>query len=98
MKVAKKKDVVEGVPFCAVFEGKSIALFNVGGTYYAIDSTCTHMGGPLCQGTLRGDVVQCPWHGSRFDVKSGKVVGGPAKKPVKQYKVQVDGEDIEVTE
>ena len=62
MKVAKKKDVVEGVPFCAVFEEKSIALFNVGGTYYAIDSTCTHMGGPLCQGTLRGDVVQC--HGT----------------------------------
>lgn len=56
------------------------------------------MGGPLCQGTLSGDVVQCPWHGSRFDVKSGKVVGGPAKKPVKQYKVHVDGEDIEVTE
>jgi nitrite reductase/ring-hydroxylating ferredoxin subunit len=98
MKVAKKKDVVEGVPFCAVFEEKSIALFNAGGTYYAIDSTCTHMGGPLCQGTLNGDVVQCPWHGSRFDVKSGAVVGGPAKKPVKQYKVQVDGEDIEVTE
>lgn len=47
---------------------------------------------------LRGDVVQCPWHGSRFDVKSGNVVGGPAKKPVKQYKVHVDGEDIEVTE
>jgi len=44
MKVAKKKDVVEGVPFCAVFEEKSIALFNVGGTYYAIDSICTHMG------------------------------------------------------
>ena len=98
MKVAKKKDVVERVPFCAVLEEKSIALFNVGGAYYAIDSTCTHMGGPLCQGTLRGDVVQCPWQGSRFDVKSGKVVRGPAEKPVKQYKVQVDGEDIEVTE
>jgi len=98
MKVAKKKDVVEGVPFCAVFEKKPIALFNVGGTYYAIDNTCTHMGGPLCQGTLKGDVVQCPWHGSRFDLKSGKVVRGPAEIPVKQYKVQVDGEDIEVTE
>jgi nitrite reductase/ring-hydroxylating ferredoxin subunit len=98
MKVAKKKDVAEGVPFCAVFEKKSIALFNVGGTYYAIDNTCTHMGGPLCQGALRGDVVQCPWHGSKFDVKSGKIVRGPAEKPVKQYKVQVDGEDIQVTE
>jgi nitrite reductase/ring-hydroxylating ferredoxin subunit len=98
MKVAKKKDVVEGEPFCALFEEKPIAIFNIGGAYYAIDSTCTHMGGPLCQGTLSEDIIRCPWHGSKFDVKSGKVVGGPAGEPVKQYKVLVDGEDIDVTE
>jgi len=98
MKVAKKKDVVEGKPFCAVFKEKPIALFNVGGAYYAVDNKCTHMGGPLCQGMLSGEVIQCPWHGSRFNVKTGKVIGGPASRPVKQHEVRVDGEDIEVTE
>jgi len=98
MKVAKKKDVIQGEPFCAVFKETPIALFNIQNTYYAIDSTCTHMGGPLCHGTLSGDVVRCPWHGSRFDVKTGKVVGGPADRPVKQYEVRVDEEDIEIIE
>jgi nitrite reductase/ring-hydroxylating ferredoxin subunit len=95
MKVAKKSDVVEGKPFCAVAEGKKIAIFNVGGKYYAFDNSCTHRGGPLCKGKLSGDVVECPWHGSKFNVKTGEVVGGPAQKPLKQYKVKVVGEDIE---
>ena len=98
MKVAKKTDVVEGKPFCAVAEGKKIALFKVGDAYYAVENTCTHMGGPLCRGTLSGDVVECPWHGSKFNVKTGTVVRGPANRPVKQYKVRVVGEDIEVIE
>jgi len=98
MKVAKKKDVVEGEPFCALFEEKPIALFNVGGAYYAIANKCTHMGGPLCQGMLSGEVIECPWHGSKFNIETGKVVGGPASRPVKQYIVRVDGGDIEVVE
>jgi nitrite reductase/ring-hydroxylating ferredoxin subunit len=51
---------------------KVIALFNVGGTFYALDGVCPHQGGPLGEGMLEGCVVTCPWHGWQFDVKSGK--------------------------
>ena len=49
-----------------------IALFNVAGTFYALDGVCPHQGGPLGQGTLEGCVVTCPWHGWQFDVTSGQ--------------------------
>ena len=47
--------------------GQSIAIFNLGGTYYAIENTCPHRGGPLAEGMLAGEEVICPWHGSRFN-------------------------------
>src|SRR3989442_2152911 len=52
---------------------KKIALFNVGGAYYAIDDTCPHRGGPLSQGPVEGGTVTCPWHGSKFEIKTGAV-------------------------
>ena len=58
--------------------GRSIALFNIGGSYYAIDNTCPHRGGPLSQGMLAEDVVICPWRGARFNVKTGAVLAPPA--------------------
>ena len=77
-------------------EGKRIALFNVGGHYYAIDDTCTHRGGPLSEGMLSGAEVTCPWHGARFDIKTGQVLGPPAPQGVPSYPVRVVGQDIEV--
>ena len=68
---------------------EEVAIFNVDGTLYAIQNTCTHAGGPLCEGSLWGDVVGCPWHGSEFNVRTGEVVSGPAEEPVKTYKVEV---------
>ncbi len=53
-------------------DGRSIAIFNVDGTFHAIDNTCKHMGGPLGEGELDGDVVTCPWHGWEFNVTSGQ--------------------------
>jgi nitrite reductase/ring-hydroxylating ferredoxin subunit len=50
-------------------EGKDLALFNVDGTYYAIDNACAHRGGPLGEGDLEGRFVLCPWHAWRWDVK-----------------------------
>jgi nitrite reductase/ring-hydroxylating ferredoxin subunit len=76
--------------------GKKIALFNVDGTFYAIDETCTHRGGPLSEGMLMGIEVTCPWHGAVFDVRTGSVLGPPAPKDVARYNVRVEGEDIEV--
>ncbi len=69
--------------------GKTLALFNLGGTFFAIDNACTHVGGPLGEGKVNGDVVTCPWHGSRFEIKTGKVVGPPATRNVVTYPTRV---------
>ncbi len=71
--------------------GAAVAIFNVEGQLFGIDARCPHAGGPLDQGSLAGSVVTCPWHGSKFDVKTGAVTRGPAIKPVRSYKVRVEG-------
>jgi 3-phenylpropionate/trans-cinnamate dioxygenase ferredoxin component len=76
--------------------GTRVLLANVGGTFYAIDNTCTHMGCSLSDGRLDGTVVQCACHGSRFEVSTGDVVGGPAQRPVRSYPVQVVGDEVKV--
>ena len=58
--------------------GRTLALFNVDGVYYAIDNACSHRGGPLGEGDLDGTVVSCPWHAWRWDVSSGANVNNPA--------------------
>ena len=76
--------------------GKHIALFNIQGTYYAIDDTCTHKGGPLSEGQVTGSKVTCPWHGATFDVITGEALGPPAPIGVFRYNVRVVGDDIEI--
>lgn len=94
--LAKTSDIADGQ--IRVFEvaGKRIAVANAGGSYYAIDDVCTHDGGPLDQGELEGTLVECPRHGAKFDVTSGRAVVLPAVRPVKTYAVQVDGDDLKV--
>ena len=77
---------------------EEVAIFNLDGQFYATQNRCTHAGGPLCEGGLWGDVVQCPWHGSEFNVRTGEVVSGPARVPVKTYKVTVEGGVISIGE
>ncbi len=76
--------------------GKPVLLANIDGKYYAIGNKCTHMGCTLTNGELKGEVVQCPCHGSRFNVKTGKVVGGPAALPEPKYKVNVEDGQVMV--
>lgn len=73
-----------GIKCVSVSQGR-YALFKVGGKVYCLANSCTHLGGPLCEGFLEDHVVECPWHGSRFDVRSGQVVGPPARTPVRSY-------------
>ena len=75
---------------------KVVALFNVDGTYYAIDGVCTHRGGPLGDGGLEGKQVTCPWHGGTFDVTTGEATGPPPSEKVVCYEVRVNGGDVEV--
>lgn len=95
-KVATKDEIPNGMGKQVVVAGRNVALFNVEGTYYAIDDTCPHRGAPLSEGTLEGAELTCPWHGARFDVTSGSVLCPPARSGVRVHKVQVVGEEIQI--
>jgi nitrite reductase/ring-hydroxylating ferredoxin subunit len=95
VKVASVHDVKPGTGIVAEVNGQQIALFNVEGTYHAIDNVCVHRGGPLGEGDLDGAAVTCPWHGWQFDVKTGGCINNPAAK-VKSFSVMVEGTDIKV--
>jgi 3-phenylpropionate/trans-cinnamate dioxygenase ferredoxin subunit len=94
--VGKLGDVPAGEAKVFAVNGKHIAVCNVGGTLYAIDDVCTHDGGPLGEGFLEGDQIECPRHGALFDVKTGKALTLPAVLPVNTYPVQVEGDEIKV--
>ncbi len=69
--------------------GQELALYNVGGTFYAIENFCPHRGAPLADGNLCGHTVECDWHGWRFDVRSGACLNNPAQ-PVEAYEVLIE--------
>src|SRR3989441_5064360 len=71
VKVAEKSDLREGFSKVVSVEGRSIALFRVKDEYFALANVCLHRGGPLGGGDLSGSVVTCPWHGWKFDVRTG---------------------------
>jgi nitrite reductase/ring-hydroxylating ferredoxin subunit len=77
-------------------EGQKIALFRVDGGFYALGDTCTHRRGPLSEGTVEGTEVTCPWHGAKFDIRTGAVLGPPAGQAVKSHPVKVTGANIEI--
>ena len=93
--VAKVSDIKEGEGKVVEANGKTIALFNVDGKFYAIDNTCKHKGGPLGEGTCDGNVVTCPWHGWQYDVTTGVCSNNPQVK-MDTFEVQVDGEEVKV--
>src|SRR5579863_10432000 len=96
LKVAKTSDIAPGEAKLVDVGVKRIAIFNIDGTFHAIDDTCTHRGGPLSEGMVLGTEVTCPWHGAVFDVTTGNVLGPPAPQNVARYNVRVLGGDIEV--
>jgi len=71
-----------------------ICLAYVENTVYAIDDMCTHEDASLSKGSLHGDCVKCPLHGSRFDLATGKALDEPAEDAVKTYSVKIEGNDI----
>ena len=77
--------------------GKRLLVCHIESGFYAVDDTCTHDDGPLADGWLEGDAIECPRHGARFDVRTGKVLCLPAAVPITAYPVTVDGDDIKVS-
>ncbi len=96
VKVAEKSELPEGEVRVFDANGRSIALANLNGEYFALDNVCTHDGGTLGEGSLWGDQIECPRHGARFDLRSGRVTAFPAVLPCRIYPVQIDGEDVSV--
>ena len=96
VKVATKSEIADQSAKFFIIEGKRIALFNLGDQFYALDDTCPHAGGPLSEGSIEGEDVECPWHGSRFNIKTGEATAPPALENVARYNVRVAGDAIEV--
>jgi 3-phenylpropionate/trans-cinnamate dioxygenase ferredoxin component len=78
-------------------DDQRLAVCNVDGAYYAIEDVCTHDGGSLDQGELEGDEIECPRHGARFDVRTGRATLMPAVMPVQTFAVRVEGDDLFVS-
>jgi nitrite reductase (NADH) small subunit/3-phenylpropionate/trans-cinnamate dioxygenase ferredoxin subunit len=93
--VAKTQDVPPGTGQTVEVRGVWIALFNVDGSFFAVDNTCPHAGGPIGEGSLSGDVVTCPWHGWKFSVRTGERLGNP-NFTVACCPVRVEGEQIRI--
>ena len=73
-----------------------LAVCNVDNAFHCIDDICTHDGGPLDQGELDGVEIECPRHGARFDVTTGRATCMPAVVPVKVYPVRVQDGEIQI--
>ena len=78
VKVALTKDIPAGEGRVCEAGGHALAIFNVGGRFYALDNACAHHGGPLGEGDLEGTIVRCPWHSWRWDVRTGTNANNPA--------------------
>ena len=91
--VASVDEVSSGQGRVVKVHGKSIALFNVEGRFYAINNICPHEGGPLAKGRLKGHVVSCPWHHLKFDVRNGFGTDGGGYCVI-SYEVRVEGSQV----
>lgn len=94
--VAKTNEIQPGQREVFGIGRKWIAVFNVDGTYYAIEDVCTHDDGPLAEGELSGCVIACPRHGATFDIRDGRVLTAPALVDVPVYEVRVEGDEIQL--
>jgi nitrite reductase (NADH) small subunit/3-phenylpropionate/trans-cinnamate dioxygenase ferredoxin subunit len=93
--VAQVGQIPPGTCRTVEVEGVFLALCNVNGNFLAVDNTCPHAGGPLGEGSMDGEVVTCPWHGWRFNVRTGERPENPEIR-VPCVEVRVQGSDVQV--
>jgi 3-phenylpropionate/trans-cinnamate dioxygenase ferredoxin subunit len=79
-------------------DGAEVAVFNIDGEFYALADVCTHDGDTLADGTVEGYEIECPRHGARFDIRTGKVTAPPACEAVSTYPVRVINSRVQVGE
>ncbi len=97
VRIAATTDLPSGKMIGSENSGKEILLANLNGKYYAIGDICTHAGCKLSEGTLNGEKVRCPCHGSTFDIRTGKVLRGPAENPEPSFNLRIEGDQIFVS-
>lgn len=93
--VTKVGEIPEGSAAAYQVNGRTVAVFNDGGQYFAIDDVCPHTGGSLSSGDLKEGVVTCPWHGWRFRIRDGTWCDNPRMK-IDSFEVRVRGDEIQV--
>ncbi len=91
--VARVEDIPQGQVKVVSLNQKAIAVFNVGGTFYAISNICPHEGGPLNEGRVKGHVVACPWHDLAFDIRNGQGTDGGGYC-VGSYEVRIENGEV----
>ena len=94
--VADVADVSDPGKILVEVDGEMIALFHVGGSFYAIDDVCTHDGGPLVDGELQDYTIACPRHGAKFDIRTGAALSMPAIRPTLAHDVKVENGSVSV--
>lgn len=93
IKVANVGDIPEDEAITVEVAGEQVAVFNVGGTYYAVSNTCPHAGGPLSEGWVDNHEVTCPWHGWSFQLDPAK---SDESDGLCRYRVVVEDDEIKV--
>ena len=93
--VATTDDIPPGTGKTVEVNGVWIALFNVAGSFFAVDNTCPHAGGPIGEGQLNGETVTCPWHGWSFNVRTGEREGNP-NITVACCPVRIEGNKVQI--
>lgn len=96
VRAAGRSDLTEGEVLGVEVAGRSIALYDADGSLFATDNICTHAYACLSDGWLDGQVIECPLHAARFDIRTGKVLDPPATEDLRTYQVRVVGDDIQV--
>lgn len=94
VKVAAVSDVPDPGKQVVEVDDRLVALFHVGGRFYALDDVCTHDGGPLAEGTLEDHAIACPRHGAKFDIRDGRALSMPATRGTAAHQVKVENGQV----
>ena len=93
--VGKTSDIQEGNLVHLTASGKEVVVTKLDGNYYAIDNICTHAGAELHEGQLDNNELTCPWHGAKWDIKTGSLIAFPQKlNPLQSHKVLVENDTL----
>lgn len=93
-KVATLDEIPAGGRKSVVFDERAVLVFRIGDDVYAVEDVCSHDGQPLTDGPLEGTAIECPRHGARFDIRTGRPLCMPAVEPIATFKVKLQGNDI----